>query len=87
MAGRWRRETLDFYVEGNLTSRKGIGPASITLNPRGLPHGPHPGTYEASIGTTRTDELAVMIDTFKPLVPTEHARAIEEEGYNQSWVK
>jgi len=76
-----------FYVEGNFTSRKGIGPGSISLHPRGIPHGPHPGTYEASIGTTRTDELAVMVDTFKPLVPTRHATAIEDSGYNRSWVK
>jgi len=76
-----------FYVEGNFTSRKGIGPGSISLHPRGLPHGPHPGTYEASIGATRTDELAVMIDTFKPLIPTRHAAAIEDDSYNRSWVK
>jgi homogentisate 1,2-dioxygenase len=76
-----------FYVEGNFTSRKGVGPSSITLHPRGLPHGPHPGTYEASIGTTRTDELAVMVDTFKPLLPTAFAGAIEDLGYNQSWVR
>jgi len=76
-----------FYVEGNFTSRKGVGPGSISLHPRGLPHGPHPGTYEASIGTTRTDELAVMIDTFKPFVPTAHARAIEDADYNRSWVR
>jgi len=76
-----------FYVEGNFTSRRGIGPTSITLHPRGLPHGPHPGTYEASIGSVRTDELAVMIDTFKPLWPTGHALELEERGYNQSWVR
>jgi homogentisate 1,2-dioxygenase len=76
-----------FYVAGNFTSRKGVGPGSISLHPRGLAHGPHPGTYEASIGTTRTDELAVMVDTFKPLVPTEHALAIEDRDYNRSWVK
>ena len=76
-----------FYVEGNFTSRRGVGPASISLHPRGLPHGPHPGTYEASIGTTRTEELAVMVDTFKPLLPTAHAVAIEDEGYNLSWVR
>jgi len=52
-----------------------------------LPHGPHPGTYEASIGTVRTDELAVMVDTFKPLLPTEHAAAVEDRGYNTGWVK
>lgn len=76
-----------FYVEGNFTSRKGVGPASITLHPRGLPHGPHPGTYEASVGTTRTDELAVMIDTFKPLRPTAHALSVEDRRYNTSWVR
>ena len=67
--------------------RKGVGPASLTLHPRGLPHGPHPGTYEASIGAERTDELAVMVDTFKPLLPTEHAIAIEDTDYNLSWVR
>lgn len=76
-----------FYVDGNFTSRKGVGPGSISLHPRGLPHGPHPGTYEASIGTVRTDELAVMVDTFKPLLPTEHAAAVEDRGYNTGWVK
>ena len=76
-----------FYVEGNFTSRKGVGPASITLHPRGLTHGPHPGTYEASVGSTRTDELAVMVDTFKPLLPTEHAFAVEDPQYNTSWVR
>jgi homogentisate 1,2-dioxygenase len=76
-----------FYVEGNFTSRKGVGPASVTLHPRGLAHGPHPGTYEASIGSSRTDELAVMVDTFKPLLPTAHAFAIEDRGYNTGWVR
>ncbi len=76
-----------FYVECNFTSRKGVGPASMTLHPRGLAHGPHPGTYEASVGSTRTDELAVMVDTFKPLTPTEHAIAVEDRPYNTSWVR
>ena len=76
-----------FYVDGNFTSRKGVGPASITLHPRGLPHGPHPGTYEASIGNDRTDELAVMIDTFKPLLPTPFAEAVEDVNYNRSWAR
>jgi homogentisate 1,2-dioxygenase len=75
-----------FYVEGNFTSRKGVGPGSISLHPIGLPHGPHPGTYEASVGTTRTSELAVMVDTAKALLPTDHARAVEDAGYNRSWV-
>jgi homogentisate 1,2-dioxygenase len=76
-----------FYVEGNFTSRKGVGPGSVSLHPRGLAHGPHPGTYEASIGTRRTDELAVMVDTFKPLPPTQHAAAIEDRSYNLGWVE
>mgnify|MGYP001816817955 FL=1 len=76
-----------FYVAGNFTSRKGIGEGSISFHPRGLTHGPHPGTYEASIGTERTDEVAVMVDTFKPLLPTEHAAAIEDHAYNRSWVR
>jgi homogentisate 1,2-dioxygenase len=76
-----------FYVEGNFTSRRGVGPGSISLHPRGLAHGPHPGTYEASIGTKTTDELAVMVDTFKPMVPTTHAAAVEDRGYNTGWVR
>lgn len=74
-----------YYVEGNFTSRKGIEPGSISLHPMGMPHGPHPGTYEASIGTTETSELAVMLDTFKALMPTDNARTIEDSGYNLSW--
>ncbi len=74
-----------FYVDGSFTSRRGVGSGSMTLHPRGLPHGPHPGTYEASVGTTRTDELAVMIDTFKPLLPTAFAAAVEDADYNRSW--
>ena len=76
-----------FYVEGNFTSRKGVGPGSLSLHPTGLPHGPHPGTYEGSIGTSLTDELAVMVDTARPLLPTASARDIEDEGYNRSWIE
>ncbi len=76
-----------YYVDGDFMSRTGIGPGYISLHPGGIPHGPHPGTYEASVGTTRTDELAVMIDTFKPLVPTRHALEIEERDYNTGWVR
>lgn len=79
-------DEIIFYVDGTFTSRKGIGPGSITLHPTGLPHGPHPGTYEASIGSSRTNELAVMIDTFQPLVPTTNAGAVEDRSYNTSWV-
>jgi homogentisate 1,2-dioxygenase len=75
-----------FYVRGNFTSRRGVGPGSISLHPAGVVHGPQPGAYEASIGTKRTDELAVMIDTFSPLQPTTAAAAIEDPGYMSSWV-
>ncbi|MEM9190242.1 MAG: homogentisate 1,2-dioxygenase [Myxococcota bacterium] len=74
-----------FYVSGNFTSRRGVGPGSVSFHPAGIPHGPHPGAYEASVGTTRTNELAVMIDTFKPLVPTADAVAIEDLNYMASF--
>jgi homogentisate 1,2-dioxygenase len=66
-------------------SRKGIERASFTVHPNGIPHGPHPGTYEGSIGKERTDELAVMVDTFRPLRMTTHAVALEDESYPYSW--
>jgi homogentisate 1,2-dioxygenase len=75
-----------YYVEGNFMSRKGIDEASITLHPSGLPHGPHPGTAEGSIGKDATEELAVMIDTFHPLQVVRAATAIEDEKYAYSWV-
>ena len=76
-----------YYVEGNFTSRKGIAPQSISLHPMGIAHGPHPGTYEKSIGTDRTSELAVMCDTFKPLRMTAAAVAIEDADYHYTWVQ
>lgn len=76
-----------YYVEGDFMSRKGIERASFTVHPNGIPHGPHPGTYEGSIGKQRTDELAVMVDTFRPLRLTRHALALEDEGYAYSWVR
>jgi homogentisate 1,2-dioxygenase len=75
-----------FYCRGNFTSRKGVGPGSISHHPAGIPHGPHPGAYEASIGSTRTDELAVMLDTYRPLHPTSAALAVEDPGYHDSFV-
>ncbi len=75
-----------YYVEGNFMSRKGIGRSSITVHPRGVPHGPHPGLYEGSIGKERTNELAVMIDTFRPLQLTRHALDLEDGHYPYSWV-
>jgi homogentisate 1,2-dioxygenase len=73
------------YLRGNFTSRRGVGPGAISLHPSGVAHGPHPGAYEASIGAVRTDEMAVMVDTFEPLVATEQAVAIEDAGYHDSW--
>jgi homogentisate 1,2-dioxygenase len=75
-----------YYVEGDFMSRKGIERASFTVHPNGIPHGPHPGTYEGSIGKERTEELAVMVDTFRPLRLTLYAREMEDEGYAYSWL-
>jgi len=74
-----------YYVEGNYKARRGIEVASLTLHPQGLPHGPHPGTVEASIGATQTNELAVMCDTFRPLFPTKAALGIDDPAYPASW--
>ncbi len=74
-----------YYVEGNFMSRKGIERGSITVHPSGIPHGPHPGKYEGSIGKERTNELAVMIDTFRPLKLTEQAVRLEDPNYLYSW--
>jgi homogentisate 1,2-dioxygenase len=79
-------DELLYYVRGNFTSRKGVGPGSISLHPAGIPHGPHPGSYEASIGTRETSELAVMLDTFQPLALTEAALAVEDAGYQESFI-
>ena len=75
-----------YYVEGNFMSRKGIERASITVHPNGIPHGPHPGTYEGSIGKERTEELAVMVDTFRPLQITRQAVELEDPLYPTSWL-
>ena len=76
-----------YYVDGDFMSRKGIKQGQITLHPGGIPHGPHPGTYEGSIGKQRTEELAVMIDTFRPLMVTEEALKIDDGKYFQSWLQ
>lgn len=76
-----------FYVRGNFTSRKGVGPGSISHHPPGISHGPHPGAYEASIGTKRTDELAVMLDCALPLQPTAAALGIEDPAYHDSFIE
>jgi len=75
-----------YYVEGEFMSRKGIERASFTIHPNGVPHGPHPGTYEGSIGKTRTEELAVMVDTFRPLRLTTYALGLEDTHYPYSWL-
>ncbi|MFN8140092.1 MAG: homogentisate 1,2-dioxygenase [Fimbriimonadales bacterium] len=74
-----------YYVNGNFGSRKGIEEGSITLHPLGIPHGPQPGIAEASLGATRTEELAVMLDTFRPLYLTKEAVEIEDDSYWRSW--
>lgn len=74
-----------YYAEGDFMSRRGIDRGSFTLHPGGIAHGPHPGTVEASIGKERTEELAVMVDTFKPLRLTKAALGAEDEGYMLSW--
>lgn len=79
-------DEIIFYCDGNFTSRRGVGPGSISHHPMGVAHGPHPGSYEKSIGATRTDELAVMADTFAPLHATAAALAIEDAGYQDSFL-
>jgi homogentisate 1,2-dioxygenase len=74
-----------YYVEGNFGSRKGIEVGSITAHPQGIPHGPHPGTIEASLEAKYTGELAVMCDTFRPLFPTKAALEIDDPKYPASW--
>ncbi|MDZ4715500.1 MAG: homogentisate 1,2-dioxygenase [Cytophagales bacterium] len=74
-----------YYAEGNFMSRRGIERGSFTLHPGGLPHGPHPGTVEKSIGAKETKELAVMLDTFRPLYLTTDAEEFVDTKYPMSW--
>jgi homogentisate 1,2-dioxygenase len=74
-----------YYVDGNFMSRKGVDIGSFTLHPCGIPHGPHPGTAEASIGKKETLELAVMLDTFYPLKLTTHAKEFDVPNYPFTW--
>ena len=74
-----------YYVEGNYKARRGIEQQSISVHPQGIPHGPHPGTVEKALGKTRTDELAVMCDTFRPMFPTKQALALDDPHYPESW--
>ncbi len=75
-----------YYANSEFMSRKGIEFGSLTLHPDGLPHGPHPGRVEASIGQKRTDELAVMMDTFRPLQVGKEAVPLEDKDYIRSWL-
>ena len=75
-----------FYASSEFMSRKGIEYGSITHHPDGLPHGPHPGRTEASIGAKHTNELAVMMDSFKPLRVAKQAMAFEDVSYHKSWI-
>jgi len=74
-----------YYVEGNYKARKGIEQCSITVHPQGIPHGPHPGTVEKSLGAKETTELAVMCDTFRPMFPTKAAMEFDDLAYPRSW--
>lgn len=76
-----------YYVDGDFMSRKHVTKGMITLHPAGIPHGPHPGTVEKSIGKKETGELAVMVDTFHPLKLTKFALSIEDPNYVMSWAE
>jgi homogentisate 1,2-dioxygenase len=78
-------EEMIYYVDGNFSSRKGIEIGSVTLHPSGIPHGPHPGLAEKSIGLTETHEYAVMCDTFHPLRLSALARELDDPAYAYSW--
>ncbi|WP_044171577.1 homogentisate 1,2-dioxygenase [Flectobacillus major] len=75
-----------YYVDGDFMSRNDIAAGHISLHPAGIPHGPHPGAMERSLGKTQTQELAVMVDTFRPLMLTEAAIKIDDGKYYQSWL-
>ena len=79
-------DELLYYVRGKFGSRRGVEESSFTLHPHGIPHGPHPGTLAASWDMTRTDELAVMVDTFRPLHLTKQALAYDDPAYPLSWM-
>jgi homogentisate 1,2-dioxygenase len=76
-----------YYVEGEFMSRKGVEETSFTVHPGGIPHGPHPGTVEKSIGAESTEEYAVMVDTFHPLTLTEEAKKLDDAKYPYSWLE
>lgn len=76
-----------YYVDGEFMSRKNVTKGMITLHPAGIPHGPHPGAVLKSIGAKETKELAVMVDTFRPLMLTQQALDIENKDYVMSWAE
>jgi homogentisate 1,2-dioxygenase len=76
-----------YYVDGEFMSRKNVTKGMITLHPAGIPHGPHPGAVQKSIGAKETKELAVMVDTFRPLMLTKQALDIENKDYVMSWAE
>lgn len=78
-------DEIMYYVEGNYKARRGITSGSISVHPQGIPHGPHPGTVEASLGKKWTDELAVMCDTFRPMYPTKACIEMDDPHYPESW--
>ena len=80
-------DELIYYVDGDFMSRKNVTRGMITLHPGGIPHGPHPGAVEKSIGAKETKELAVMVDTFHPLQLTVDALDIENASYTMSWAE
>lgn len=80
-------EEMIYYVNGNFGSRRGIERSSITLHPRGIPHGPHPGAVEKSLGAERTEEMAVMVDTFHPLKLTTISHSADDPNYPYSWLE
>ncbi|MGZ3904449.1 MAG: homogentisate 1,2-dioxygenase, partial [Bacteroidia bacterium] len=75
------------YVDGDFMSRNNIKQGDITLHPKGIPHGPAPGAMERSIGQKVTEDLAVMVDTFRPLKVSEAALKIDDGKYYKSWVE
>ncbi len=80
-------DELLYYVDGEFMSRKHVTRGMLTLHPAGIPHGPHPGAVEKSIGAKETKELAVMVDTFRPLMLTKQALDIENKDYVMSWAE
>jgi homogentisate 1,2-dioxygenase len=80
-------DELLYYVDGDFMSRKHVTKGMLTLHPAGIPHGPHPGAVAKSIGKKETNELAVMVDTFHPLMLTKEALEIENKDYVMSWAE